>query len=46
MAPAASYELLVWLIRISGAAERGPSAEQASGEAACRARCILSRPQP
>ena len=32
-----SYELLVWLIRTSGAAERGPSAEHLSHGAACRA---------
>ena len=31
-----SYELLVWLIRASGAAARGPSAEHASNSAACR----------
>ena len=32
-----SYELLVWLIRTSGAAERGPSAEHSCNRAACRA---------
>jgi hypothetical protein len=32
-----SYELLVWLIRTSGAAERGPSAEHPCNRAACRA---------
>ena len=32
-----SYELLVWLIRTSGAAERGPSAEHLCNGAACRA---------
>jgi hypothetical protein len=31
-----SYELLVWLIRTSGAVERGPSAEQLCNRAACR----------
>ena len=31
-----SYELLVWLIRTSGAAERGPSAEHLRDRAACR----------
>jgi hypothetical protein len=31
-----SYELLVWLIRTSGAAERGPSAEHLCHSAACR----------
>ena len=31
-----SYELLVWLIRTSGAAERGPSAERLCNRAACR----------
>jgi hypothetical protein len=31
-----SYELLVWLIRTSGAAERGPWAEHLSNRAACR----------
>ena len=41
-----SYELLVWLIRTSGAADRGPSAEHLCNGAACRARCVLSRPQP
>ena len=33
---AGSYELLVWLIRTSGAAERGPSAEHLRNRAACR----------
>ena len=32
-----SYELLVWLIRTSGAAARGPSAEHLCTGAACRA---------
>ena len=32
-----SYELLVWLIRTSGAVERGPSAEHLCNGAACRA---------
>ena len=32
-----SYELLVWLIRTSGAVERGPSAEQLRNCAVCRA---------
>jgi len=32
-----SYELLVWLIRTSGAVDRGPSAEQLCDGAACRA---------
>ena len=32
-----SYELLVWLIRTSGAAERGLSAEHLCNRAACRA---------
>jgi hypothetical protein len=32
-----SYELLVWLIRTSGAAERGPSAEHPCTRAACHA---------
>jgi hypothetical protein len=32
-----SYELLVWLIRTSGAAARGPSAEHLGTGAACRA---------
>ena len=31
-----SYELLVWLVRTSGAAERGPSAEHVCKSAACR----------
>jgi hypothetical protein len=38
-----SYELLVWLIRTSGAAERGPLAEYPSDRAACRA---AARPVP
>ena len=33
---AGSYELLVWLIRTSGAVERGPSAEHPCNRAACR----------
>ena len=33
---AGSYELLVWLIRTSGAAERGPSAEHPRHRTACR----------
>jgi Protein of unknown function (DUF2637) len=33
---AGSYELLVWLIRTSGAVERGPSAEHLCNRAACR----------
>ena len=32
-----SYELLVWLIRTSGAVERGPLAEHLCNRAACRA---------
>ena len=32
-----SYELLLWLIRTAGAAERGPSAEHLCDGAACRA---------
>ncbi len=32
-----SYELLVWLVRTSGAVERGPSAEHLCNGAACRA---------
>jgi hypothetical protein len=32
-----SYELLLWLIRTSGAPEREPSAEHRCGNAACRA---------
>ena len=32
-----SYELLVWLIRTSGAAERGPSADHPCNRVACRA---------
>jgi hypothetical protein len=38
-----SYELLVWLIRASGAAARGPSAEYPSDSAACPA---AARPVP
>ena len=38
-----SYELLVWLIRTSGAAERGPSAAHLRKGAACRA---AARPVP
>jgi hypothetical protein len=38
-----SYELLVWLIRASGAAARGPSAAHPSTSAACRA---AARPVP
>ena len=38
-----SYELLVWLIRASGAAARGPSAAHPSTSAACRA---AARPIP
>ena len=38
-----SYELLVWLIRTSGAADRGPSAEHLCTGAACRA---APRPVP
>ena len=41
-----SYELLVWLIRTSGAADRGPSAAHLGTSAACRLRRVLSRPQP
>jgi hypothetical protein len=37
MAPAGSYELLVWLIRISGTAGPGPSAEHLREDAVCRA---------
>ena len=40
-----SYELLVWLIRVSGAAERGPSAGHPCHRAACRA-AIRSLPVP
>jgi Protein of unknown function (DUF2637) len=32
-----SYELLIWLIRTFGAAERGPSADHPCNRAACRA---------
>jgi hypothetical protein len=45
MAPAGSYELLVWLIRTSGAVERGPSAEHLCTRGACRA-AIRSLPVP
>jgi hypothetical protein len=38
-----SYELLVWLIRTSGVAERGPSPEHLCNRAACRA-AICSLP--
>jgi hypothetical protein len=38
-----AYELLVWLIRASAAAARGPSAEYPSDSAACRA---AARPVP
>jgi Protein of unknown function (DUF2637) len=38
-----SYELLVWLVRTSGAVERGPSAEHLGDDAACRA---AARPLP
>ena len=41
-----SYELLVWLIRTSGAADRGPSAAHLCTGAARRAAGVLSRPQP
>jgi len=34
---AGSYELLVWLIRTSGAADRGPSPAHLRNDAACRA---------
>ena len=40
-----SYELLVWLIRTSGAVERGRSAEHLCNRAACRAE-IRSLPVP
>jgi hypothetical protein len=43
MAPVGTYELLVWLIRVPRAAARGPSAEQPSNSAACRA---ARRPVP
>ena len=42
---AGSYELLVWLIRTSGAVERGPSAEHPCHRAACRT-AIGSLPVP
>jgi hypothetical protein len=38
-----SYELLVWLIRTSGAADRGPSAEYLGNGVVCRA---ATRPLP
>jgi len=38
-----SYELLVWLIRTSGAADRGPSAEHLGTGAPCHA---AARPAP
>jgi hypothetical protein len=38
-----SYELLVWLIRTSGAVERGPSAEHSCNRAAC---CAAIRSLP
>jgi hypothetical protein len=38
-----SYELLVWLIRTSGSADRGPSAEYLGNGAACSA---ATRPLP
>ena len=44
MAPVGSYELLVWLIRTSGAAERGPSAEHPCNRAACRPAIRSSNP--
>ena len=40
-----SYELLVWLIRTSGAVKRGPLAEHLCNRAACRAE-IRSLPVP
>jgi hypothetical protein len=40
-----SYQLLVWLIRTSGAVERGPSAEHLCHRAACRT-AIRSLPIP
>jgi hypothetical protein len=40
---AGSYELLVWLIRTCGAADRGPSAEHPGNGAPCRA---AARPVP
>jgi hypothetical protein len=40
-----SYELLVWLIRTSGAVERGPSAQHLCNRAACRA-AVHSLPIP
>ena len=43
MAPVGSYELLVWLIRSSGAADRGPSAAHLCTGAACR---TAGRPVP
>ena len=41
-----SYELLVWLIRTSGAVERGPSAEHHCNRAACRTAIGSSRFRP
>jgi hypothetical protein len=38
-----SYELLVWLVRTSGAVEQGPSAEHRCNGAACRADVRLPR---
>ena len=38
-----SYELLVWLVRTSGAVEQGPSAEHLCTGAACRADVRLPR---
>ena len=43
MAPAGSYELLVWLIRACGAADRGPPAAHLRTGAACR---TAARPVP
>ena len=40
---AGSYELLVWLIRVSGSADREPSAEYLCAGAAC---CAAARPVP
>jgi len=40
-----SYELLVWLIRTSGAVERGPSAEHVRNRAECRT-AVSSLPIP
>jgi hypothetical protein len=41
-----SYELLVWLIRISGTAGPGPSAERLCEGAVCRAAAGSARPRP